>query len=241
MSQLNTAPLINPTITETHPNQKMLVKAPAIVHNFCIDDVKMSNDNNYFSITQMDYIKFGQKNKVIQSFQWSSGGPRNLFRLPVDAGLVSSLLPVGELFNTYYNFNSITFSIKPTSNAFVQGLAMVTYINTAYQDGMEMWGIGDIYASDRRLWQIPKKFFISPNSSDEYNFTVPINMPFNFLKWGGTNISHTGVIAYNMGDYRYGFIDITQIVPFETKTDITKIDYVISAQLTDISTSGLKF
>lgn len=238
MSQLNTAPLINPTVIEEHPNQQMLVKEIALIRNFCIDDVKMSQDNNYFSIPQMDWLKFSQKNKIVGNFSWTAGSS-NLIRINVGSGLVDSLLPVGKDFNSYYNFNSITFSIKPTANAFVQGLAAVTWLNEADPLNMNVWGF-QVYTT-RKLWQIPRKFFISPNNTDEYNFTVPLNMPFNFLKWGGLGSNVAGALATYMLNYFYGTLSIDVIVPFATKTDITSIPYVITAQLTDIQTSGIKF
>lgn len=239
MSQLNTAPLINPTIVETHPNQQMLVKAPAVVRNFCIDDVKMSVDNNFFNIPQMDWLKFSQKNKLVGSFVWNASSASNLFRQDINTVFVDQLLPVGKAFNSFYNFNSVTFSIKPTANAFVQGLAVVTFLNSPVDDLSAVWGV-DMYAT-RRIWQIPQKFFISPNNTDEYNFSVPINIPYNFLKWGGAGSDVASALHTFTEDYLFGVLSVDIIVPFLTKTDIVNIPYVISAQLTDISTSGIKF
>lgn len=243
MSQLNTAPLINPTVPEIHPNQQMLVKEPAIVRNFTIDDIKASQDNNYFSIPQMDWIKFSQKNKVLAIFNWTAVTPSNLYRLNVDFSLVNSLIPVGQVFNSYYNFNTVTFSIKPTANAFVQGLACVTWIPAPTSipagDFRDVWGYD--YYTTTKLWQIPRKFFISPNNTDEYNFTVPVTLPFNFFKWGGEGSSVSGGLQSYFNEYSFGTISIDIVVPFSTKTDIVSIPFVVSAQLTDLQTSGIKF
>lgn len=243
MSQLNTAPLINPTVPETHPNQQMLVKEPAIIRNFSIDPFKESQDNNYFSIPQMDWVKFSQKNKVVNIFNWTPVSPANLYRLTVDFSFVDSLIPVGKDFNSFYNFNSVTFSIKPTSNAFVQGLACLTWIPAptagASGDFREVWGYD--YYTTTKLWQIPRKFFISPNNTDEYNFTVPVTLPFNFFKWGGELSSVSGALQEYLREYTFGTVSIDVVVPFSTKTDITNIPFVVSAQLTDLQTSGIKF
>jgi hypothetical protein len=240
MSQLNTAPEINPTQQVNLPNQKMLVKDTAVDQTFTIDDIRRKIDNNTFLIPQMDYVKLTQKNRVIKNITWRlAGGSFIIDSLPLTFNAIRPLFPVGLDFNTFINFDKIQFSLKPTTNAYVQGLMCVAFLpeggNTTV-DGV------NVTNNAHHVWQIPKKFFVSPNASNEYNFQIPINFPFNFFHQGDTTAGTTsGALSTYMSNYRFGTLFFFEIVHLTTKTAITSFNYSLSAQLVGAQFNGLKF
>lgn len=238
MAQLNTAPEINPTILDKLPNQLMLVKSPALETTFILDDVKKEQDTKTFTIPQMDYVKLSFKNRVVANVPWNLTSVNLISQIPVDLAFVQSLLPIGRDFNSFVNFNTVRFSIKPTSTANMQGLMLVGWNNSA-ADSLVKGRTPPINIA--YMWQLPNKFFISPNTSDEYNFDIPLNFPFNFFKWGVNSPGFSGSNHRYMNQYRFGILYFYVVVPLATKTSLTGLNYSVSAQLVDTQISGLKF
>lgn len=242
MSLLSTAPETNPTILETHPTQVMRVKPSVEIIDFTFDDISTVVDTKTFQIEQLDWLKLSQKNKFIQFYTWPIDVSTTWMTIDFNRAFIDQLMPVGQAFNSFSKFTKVLISIKPTSNSLMQGLSVISYQPVPVGNFLNVAYNYNLTANPERIFQIPGKKFVSPNNSNELNFLVPINFPFEFFRWSaGSGGTPSDFQENYIGSYQFGTLTIQNLIPLTTKSALTGLVYSVSAQVIDLQTAGLNF
>lgn len=241
MSQLNTAPEVNPTHLETHFNQQMLVKDTVMIHNFVYDSLEDRGIKKMMSVPQADWIKITEKNKYIGQFDWVVGDTAPQPSIDIDFNYIRPLIPVGLEINSFSKLNSILISIKPTNNALYQGLYALgfapvphsTFVNNTY--GVSVTGTNEAF------FQLDT-VFISPNNTDEINMIIPINFPFEWFRNRRNPLGQTysDYLELYSNSYIFGTIFKKIIFPLESTSPGLSFTFTISGQLIGLETAGLR-
>jgi len=249
MSQLETNPLTNPTILETHPTQQMLVKPPAQIMDLRSTSLFfVRNQTTQFTMEQLDWIKLAMKNKYISTFIWHVSSGNSWFEKEFTIADLIPLIPIGLKFTSFKNFNTVLFSIKPTSNAFFAGLTMLCWdpapTPSYYAD---IWNIDLTLTPDmgtHRKFQF-NKMMISPKTADEFQFIIGINSPFNFFKTkhvstgGNPILPRLDLLADYHDRYPLGRIRSGVLSQLNTTSPLTSLSFSLSGQILDLATAGL--
>lgn len=232
MSQLETNPLNNPTISETHVNQKMQVKPAAQVSNLLFGPQTRGLQD--FTIPQLDLTNIADKNKYIGTFSWPISSNASWVNVQFNWNFIKTLAPIGLSWNSFSNFSHILISIKPTSNAFFKGLTILAWDpvpSTNYYTSVYSMPYGTVGAFQQQ------KVNISPKTSDEINMLIPVNYPFNMFKNNIGPTSDTFVYTY-LNTYTFGFLRAHVVSTLETTSALTSLTYTMSGQLLDYRTAG---
>jgi len=243
MSQLETTPELNPTHLESHPTQQMLVKEPMIFIDLrSAPPQSLRGENSSFSVEQMDWVKIAQKNKYMHTYSWPVGSTVPWLEKEFRIEDILPLIPVGLKFNSYANFNAVLISIKPTNNAYFQGLTALCWDNAPSIQYYDNYLI-NVAASNARKFQF-SKIMISPKDSGEINFLIPINFPFEFIKlFNPSLLSPSGPrnIAMARYFYRYslGRLRTAVLSQLATTSTLTQLTFTMSGQVLDLHTAGL--
>lgn len=243
MSLLSTAPETNPTVMEVHSSQVMKVKDAVEIIDFTFDDISQIVDTKTFQLEQQDWFKLAAKNKFVSVHNWPINTISNWLNISIDRLFVDKLIPVGRTFNSFNKFTRILISIKPTSNSLMQGLSAISFLpipRAAYLADLFNYSISN---QPERIFQVPGKKFISPNNSNELNFLIPVNFPFEFFRWdpGSLALSPASYQDDYISGYPFGSLHIDTVVPLTTKTPLTHLVYTVSASVVDLQTAGLNF
>lgn len=230
MSQLETNPLVNPTIVNRNPNQ-IIETLPAVqIHDFSLYNPFMRH-TSAFGIPQTTWTAIAATEKYYQSFTWKIGDTGKLFDLEITWGNLKKLMPIGLSFNSYVNFDTIIFNIKKTDNAFYQGNLVIAFDPSPKVDFYKTFYKQELSLAE--IWQF-QKVFLNPKTSGDIILSIPINFPFEFFKNG----TSTRLEEY-MDDYSFGRLTFYVMEGLETQAPTTQLSYPIRAQLLNASTSGL--
>lgn len=235
MSQIETNPLLNPTHTVQLPMQNMQVKPTAQYTDFRNDpSFYVRNPSTTFSDEQMSFLKFSSKNKYLATATWPLSTVGQWYTLKLDFETIKQLIPVGLSFQSFMNLNRVMFSIKPTSNAYFQGYTKVFFLPTPINYYNVLFGIASPLPLER-LWQL-ESVNISPKTSDEINFEVPVNFPLEFFKVLSDPVNQD--LSTYTSNYEWGNLIFYAISPLNTTSSLTNLKFTISAQILDLSTAG---
>lgn len=231
MSQIETNPLVNPTIVTRNPNQ-IIETLPAVQ----ISDFSIYNPFNRhvssFAIPQTNWISIAATEKYYDSLVWNVGSTGSIKTLELNWTNLKKLMPIGPDFNSFANLDTILFNIKKTDNPFYQGVMVIAFdpspSPTYYKDFFNTTVILN------HIWQL-QKVFLNPKTSGDILLQIPINLPFEFLKIGSVDLLE-GYLA----DYSFGRLIFYVQDPLNTMSPTTSLSYPIRAQLLNAATSGLK-
>lgn len=240
MSELETNPLNNTTIQVENPNQIMVVKPTVQITNFSYDGSDRISVPRPFSLNQLDWIQIAAKNKYFDSFDWNVGDVGIIRRITITPQFIrTNLIPLGTNFNTWFDYKNVLMSIKSAANPYYAGLLMVSFLSSWNVDPTNVKSAKVL--SIRDLFQVPH-VFISPKTSGEVNFLVPLNYPFEAFrnKPQGFGSAQTELELF-MDNYVFGHIIISVLSPLATTSSKMKLTYTFSGQVLDLSTSGAIF
>lgn len=231
MSQIETNPLNNPTIHISNPTQEMEVK-PATISD-TTTDMPMLRDIVPFSVQNLNFADIAMKNKFLYSFDWSVGQVGTISEVAFTWEYLKILAPVSRDKFNFSNFTALLISIKPTANAFYQGLSMVHFDPAPDSDYYNV--IFGITKTTQSLLQL-KNFPVSPKTSDEINLVIPINFPFKFFYNDPSNAAS----AFNtyLSDYVFGYLRFYNVSPLATTSPNLKLTYTVSGQLLDLTNAA---
>jgi hypothetical protein len=235
MSQTETNPLMNPTIKVSLPTQEMEVKPPSIMDS--VDLIPFTRNVSNFSIEQLDFTKLSQKNKILNTFDWTiSAGESEIYSYQIDIAMLRTLMPITRKFMNFAQTSQLFLSIKPTNNAFFQGYANIFWDPSPSNDYIErIWGQTiNSYTS----FQF-KCYPLTPKTSNEINFMVPINFPFQYIPLNPTDSVSPLDVYYR--DYRFGRLRVYGVSPLRTTSPLIKLTQTVSGQLMDLATAGTFF
>lgn len=235
MSQVETNPVVSPTITVNNPNQIMQVKPAVQITNFSFEGIPMVRTQRPpFTLDQMDWIKLAEKNKYIATFTWNLVNTGNIYVLELTPAFIRTLIPTGFTQNTFFDYDTVMFSIKSSANAFYQGYSLVCYDPAPFPTYNE-----DILGRQRTpndYWQY-QNVKLSPKTSGEINFTIPLIYLLDKFKNNHNQPDQASLDNY-MGGYSLGRIIVHVLAPLATTSAITSQKYTISGQVLDLRTSG---
>jgi len=238
MSQLSTAPLLNPTIEVDNLNQKMLVKSQVQAVDFGFDDVSQHLQQDTMNIERMTWEKIASKNQLISNHKWEVGTDTVWMEIPITYDYLRKLMSLGAEVHTYTKFSRVLFSLKPTNNSLFQGLSILSFRTLPENVYLKQtFNIDD--DSKAKSWQF-RKMFIQPNDSNDINFFIPIIFPFSKF---ANNISSGTINAFRgeyFKNYTLGIIKIKTIVPLKTKSELLALNYTLSAQILDLQLAGIQ-
>jgi hypothetical protein len=240
MSQLLTAPEINPTTNKKYPTQDMQVASTMQIVDFSLDSVRNFMEQPKFSVEQLDWVKIARKNKTIGSFVWTTTSTVGPYTLTVNQNFVRSLITIGKTFNAFTNYSRILITIKPTSNSQYQGLLGLAWdpspSPTFYNDfcGADLTDIA-IFQQFQTAW-------ITPDNTAEFSFIIPLNYPFEFFRLinNNNNFSASNAMYNYMNDYVFGTIRTLIYSPLRTQSTLLGLSFNVSAQILDLQTAGLQ-
>lgn len=242
MSMINTAPELIPTIPEKHYNQDMQVKPSVVITDFTQDTLEEAGFQRQFQVSQADWIKLSAKNKYLGNFDWvvsSTAGPASI---EINYDYFQQLIPVGLPISSFLKMKALLLSIKPTSNSLYQGLMDVAFIANPYALFTNQYH-GISYSTTLETWWILNRVQITPNNTDEINLILPINFPFEVMKIPTATPLNT--YASKLGEYHRSYTSGTLafrvVVPLDSTSPLTALNYTISGQIIDLETSGLRF
>lgn len=235
MSQVETNPIVNPTITVSNPNQIMQVKPAVQITNFLFEDASMvRQQRSPFSLDQMDWLSLANKNKFIAPIPWAVAATGDIYTLELTPNFISTLIPTGKTQNTFFDYDTVLFSLKSTANAFYQGYALVCFDPSPTPD---FYGsVLGFTKSNIDYWQL-QNVKLSPKTSGEINFTIPLNYLLDKFKNNHGVTDQAALDAY-MGTYSLGRIIIRVLAPLATTSPNTTLVYTLSGQVVDLRTSG---
>lgn len=235
MSQVETNPVVNPTVTVTNPNQIMQVKPTVQITNFSFEGTPMVRTQRPpFSLDQMDWLTLAEKNKYIASFTWNISSTGIIYTLELTPAVIRSLIPTGFTQNTFFDYDTVMFSIKSSANAFYQGYALVCF--DPAPDPLYNENILGNARTIKDFWQY-QNVKLSPKTSGEINFTIPLIYLLDKFKNPHGSLNQAALDAY-MNGYSLGRILVYVMAPLATTSAITTQRYTISGQVLDLSTSG---
>jgi hypothetical protein len=237
MSQVETNPLLNPTITETKPTQILQTLPSGTVTDFKRDDKSLiRTQGKIFSSPQLDWVKLAQKNKWIFTYRWPVNDSSIWMNYHVRIRDILNAVPIGTSFNAFGNFNTIKFSIKPTNNAYFKGCSILYWLpapNSAFFSTFYSIANGNL----SKLWQLPHAL-ISPKTSEQIDIYIPFNYPFEFFRTQQLGNTLQSVLSTYQLDYTLGFIRARPIVNLETTGTLTGLDFNVSIEVLDFETAG---
>lgn len=242
MSQLETNPLNMPTVELDLPNQVMQNKTTRLVKIFDYEGLSIIRDPQQFlNMDQMDWVKLASKNRYYTTISWLSSSIDNFATITFSPRVLENFLPVSRDFNSLYDFSHILITIKPTVNAFYQGLMMVSW---------DPWpsilssGLGFLTFKEwnaRTAYQL-NNLMISPKNSEEIVLVIPINYPFEVFKYLfhiGDQTAGQAALTNYLADYIFGSLRFTVVSPLETNSPDLLLDYSVSIQFLNLKTNGL--
>lgn len=232
MSQIETNPLVNPTIVQTNPNQ-LISTLPAVQVSDFSDYNPLSRHVSSFSIPQTNWIAIAETEKYYDNFTWTTTSTGSLKILEFTWANLQKLMPIGLDVNSYVNLDTILVTIKKTDNPFYQGSLVIAYDPTPTDNYYETFH--NFSLSMNHIWQF-QKVFLSPKTSGDIILKIPLNFPFEFLKHGSVSALETYLRNYSFGRIRMYVMD-----PLATMSPVTSLKFSVRAQLCNASTSGLKF
>lgn len=235
MSQTETNPLFNPTITQYAPKQQQQQMQP-FVTDFGIG-IGSQTDSLTLNCNQMDWIKISQKNKYLKTVSWLIDSSVAWFSQEIDLTLILSLSQVGKDYQVYFSFDRLLISIQPTHQAFFQGNTKIAYdpspSNTYYTTVL---GAGFDQAA---FYQFQTVDF-SPKSTQAYNFLLPMLAPFAYLS-NSRNPSFNSATENYLNNYNMGRLLSSVFSQLTTKGVNTSIQYNVSAQILGLKTEGMTY
>ena len=230
MSQLETNPLVNSTIVTRNPNQIIETLPVVQVHDFSNYNPLLRHTSS-FGIPQTDWVSIAATEKFYESLTWKVGDTGSIKSMEMTWNNLKKLMPIGTDFNSYVNLDTILFNIKKTDNAFYQGSLIIAFdpspSSSFYSD------FHKIDISLIHIWQL-QHIFLNPKTSGDLIMSIPINLPFEFIKNG----SSSELESY-MNDYSFGRLIFYVMDGLATQSTTLQLSYPIRAQLLNASTSGL--
>lgn len=232
MSQLQTAPELNPTVNEVHPTQQFYVKPLQCLKQFANDKNAFNKFAN-FNVQTLGPTEFSAMEKDFATFTWSTSSnaqwglleltPEKI--LPLFSNIASNFL--------YFQFDSLQFRLRVALNAYMQGLAALIYDPTPHDEFYyKMFNIS--IAEPKWFTQMPY-FTIEPNKDTTFGFNLPQSYPFRFYTTKEVSLSNY-LFTYPLGRFR-----IINIVPLETKATEQTVVFALRAFVENASFAGTNY
>lgn len=240
MSFLETDPLINPTQKEKHPNQIMEIKPVKANLDFMFESMNLVKPpRNNLDIDEMTWTSVNEKNRVwvLSSFSINS---TTATTVPITVASIRQRLDIATQYNSFFDFDAIKFSLKFTNNPQYAGLFMVAWEPTAGPNWLlDTQGVNP---SIHDYWQLNKKLF-SPKDSDDIDFTVPINYPFNFFRFPSTVTASADVTAQQqyLDTYHFGQFRFIVVSPLVSKSLNTYLQWTLNYEFVKLKTAGVMY
>lgn len=241
MSQIATAPETNPTEVVNSFHQVLNVKPSVEIIDFGADDMSDMPIRNSFVMSQPDWVKLASKNKYIEKFTWNLTDTGIIWSKDWTYDTLAPLIPSGIIENSYVKFSKVLISIKPTNNAFLKGM---TYISCYNGPPLYSSVTGTAVTTDNRVFYQLKHAPLSPQSSNEINFMLPINYPFEMFK--------TPILTVSTTNYSDKLAQYTRSYPLcstyarvfdqlSTTSAVTSLDFTVSGQILDLELNGVRY
>jgi len=237
MSQVETNPVLNPTTLVTNPNQIMQVKPAVQITNFSFEGSPMVRiQRPSFSLDQMSWLTLANKNKYIDTFTWNVSDSGTIYTLELTPNFINTLIPTGKTQNTFFDYDTVLFSIKSTANAFYQGYALICF-DPAPTSNYNSTVFGKT-RTQADYWQY-QNVKLSPKTTGEINFTIPLIYLLDKFRNVHAALNQ-GQLEDYMTSYSLGRIIVQVYAPLATNSSITNQRYTISGQVMDLATSGIR-
>ena len=237
MSQLETAPINNPTNQQHLPKQVTNTKEK-LVFNF-LDDATMHDKAIEANFDQMDWNKIALKNKFLIAPLWTINDLNSWFTQEINPELVFKFLQVSRNVQTFFKYDALLISVQPTIHGFFQGLTKFAYDPAPAADYYSR--ILGIDISDASYTQF-KTFDMTPKTRDRRDMIIPMLTPFAFItrKPTGLDIGNSYTENY-LHNYPMGRIRTRVYSQLTTKGTNVSVQMHFSAQVINLKTDGMNY
>jgi len=198
MSQLQTAPELNPTVIEKHPTQEFYVKPLQCLKEFANDHSAFKKFSG-FEVQTLGPTEFSAMEKDFTTLEWKTTSNSDWATINLTPRLISPLFSNFQSNFQFFQFDSLKFMLRTTLNAYMQGLTIFAYDPSPSADFYStFFQINPIL--ERWITQFPY-FTIEPNKDTTYSFNLPQSYPFRFYATGSIGNSNW-LFDYPLGRYR---------------------------------------
>lgn len=235
MSWLETTPKLTPTEQVAKPLQKLFGLPDAQQRNFGDLPANFMRPTHGTKVTQLKFSDIPLKERFVETIEWPIGTTNPvLWYKEINMSFLSSFME--RTLDTFMlmDIDEITFTIRTNANAAYQGLMWLIWEPTPSSNWFH-----DIYDYSISLAEKSQlqRLEITPNTSGEYSFTIPIIYPFDMflnpnLPTNAASDSYIAMMNYTK-NYTFGRIYLQNIISLESSnTTAVSLCYPISFSIT---------
>jgi hypothetical protein len=217
MSQLQTAPELNPTVIETHSTQQFYVKPLQCLKEFA-DDKNAFKKFSGFQVQTLGPSEFSSMEKDFINFTWSTSASQYWAVVELTPEKISPLFSNFRTNFQFFQFDSLQFRLRTTLSAFMQGITIFAYDPSPTSSFYSIF-FNINPTEDRWITQLPY-FTIEPNKDTTYGFNLPQTYPFRFYPTGPIG-GNSWLYTYPLGRFR--LVALSKLVTKATEQSVSFI------------------
>lgn len=244
MTTLNTDPELNPPVVENNPGQEKIVEqtTQVLTTNYGQNIKIVRPFARMPNPTPISWTALANVSRMFSSKDWSTSqsGLFAEFELTV-ANIINWTVPLIPP-TSYFDFDSITFSISKNTNAMYQGKMLIVFDPAAKSSYYEMFGL-DL----RTLQHLTQMNYVEfdPRDSKSVEMTIDNLLPFDCLRMQSKTRSgshamfeHATLQKKYVENYSLGRLIFFQLNSLTTTSSVLNVPIQISVKLNGYRYSG---